>query len=60
MLDQIDYQVKSAGDYIDDGNIEMQSAINYQRAIRKKQCCIIVFVMVVLLLILTYSGVFSD
>ncbi|GMI20612.1 hypothetical protein TeGR_g14508, partial [Tetraparma gracilis] len=59
MLDQIEYQVKSAGDYIDDGNIDIQSAINFQRAIRKKQCCIIVVVLVLLILILLFSGVFS-
>ena len=31
MLDQIEYQVKSAGDYIDDGNVDIQGAIQYQR-----------------------------
>jgi len=31
MLDQIEYQVKSAGDYIDDGNVDIQGAIQYQK-----------------------------
>jgi len=59
MLDQIEYQVKSAGDYIDDGNIDIQSAINYQRAIRKKQCCILVIVMVVAIILCMSFGVFK-
>jgi len=59
MLDQIEYQVKSASDYIDDGNLDIQSAIQYQRAIRKKQCCIIIIVLVILVIILLVSGVFS-
>jgi len=59
MLDQIEYQVKSAGDYIDDGNIDIQSAIKYQRSIRKKQCCIIIIVLAILVILLLVSGVFS-
>merc|ERR1711981_515090 len=52
MLDQIEYQVKSASDYIDDGNTEITSAIKYQKMIRKKQCCIILIVLVILMVIL--------
>ena len=57
LLDQIEYQVKSAGDYIDDGNINMVGAIELQKAIRKKQCCIIIFVVVVLVCVLFFSGI---
>ena len=59
MLDQIEYQVKSASDYIDDGNTEITSAIKYQKMIRKKQCCIILIVLVILMVILLASGVFT-
>jgi len=59
MLDQIEYQVKSAGDYIDDGNVDIQSAIQYQKSIRKKQCCIIVIVLIILICILLFTGVLT-
>jgi t-SNARE complex subunit (syntaxin) len=41
-------QVKSAGDYIDDGNQDMVQAIEYQISIRKKQCCCFVILFVVI------------
>jgi t-SNARE complex subunit (syntaxin) len=41
-------QVKSAGDYIDDGNQDMVTAIEYQISIRKKQCCCFAVLLVVL------------
>lgn len=37
LLDQIEYQVKSAADYIDDANVDVHEAIEYQKKIRKKQ-----------------------
>merc|ERR1711871_1526605 len=47
LLDQIEYQVKAAGDYIDEGNVHMVSAIEYAKSIRKNQaiCCILVLVI---------------
>ena len=48
LLDQIEYQVKSASDYIDEGNEEMVQAIEIQKSIRKKQCCILMIVLVVI------------
>ena len=57
MLDQIEYQVRSAGEYIDDGNVDIQSAIKYQASIRKKQCCVIVIVLVILLGVLLFTGI---
>eukprot|EP00587_Corethron_hystrix_P008460 CAMPEP_0113308780 /NCGR_PEP_ID=MMETSP0010_2-20120614/7094_1 /TAXON_ID=216773 ORGANISM="Corethron hystrix, Strain 308" /NCGR_SAMPLE_ID=MMETSP0010_2 /ASSEMBLY_ACC=CAM_ASM_000155 /LENGTH=311 /DNA_ID=CAMNT_0000163915 /DNA_START=165 /DNA_END=1097 /DNA_ORIENTATION=- /assembly_acc=CAM_ASM_000155 len=38
LLDQIEFQVKSAGDYIDDGNVDIVKAIEKQKSVRKKQC----------------------
>ncbi len=48
LLDQIEYQVKAASDYIDEGNSEMVQAIEIQKSIRAKQCCLIVIVLVVI------------
>jgi t-SNARE complex subunit (syntaxin) len=48
LLDQIEYQVKSASDYVEEGNKEMVQAIEYQKSIRKRQCCIIMIVLVIL------------
>ena len=52
LLDQIEFQVKSASDFIDEGNQDMVQAIEYQKSIRKKQCCILVIVLVVIGIIL--------
>jgi t-SNARE complex subunit (syntaxin) len=48
LLDQIEYQVKSASDYIEEGNKDMVQAIEIQKNIRKKQCCLITFVLVII------------
>ena len=48
LLDQIEHQVKEAGDYIDAGNTELVQAIELQKSIRYKQCCIALIVLVVL------------
>ena len=37
LLDQIEFQVKQANDYVEEGNEELVEAIEYQKAIRKKQ-----------------------
>ena len=48
LLDQIEHQVKEAGDYIDAGNTELVEAIELQKAIRYKQCIIALIVLAVL------------
>lgn len=48
LLDQIEFQVKQAGDYIEDANVDVYESIEYQRKIRKKQCWIILIVVVVI------------
>jgi t-SNARE complex subunit (syntaxin) len=48
LLDQIEHQVKEAGDYIDQGNQEMVEAVELQKSIRKKQCCIILIVLIII------------
>jgi t-SNARE complex subunit (syntaxin) len=37
ILDQIEFQVTSAADHVEDGNVEIHKAIEYQKLIRKKQ-----------------------
>ena len=54
LLDQIEYQVRTAADYVEDANVDVYEAINYQKKIRKKQCWIILIV-VVLVVILLFS-----
>lgn len=48
LLDQIEYQVKTAADFIDEGNTHMVGAIEIQKSIRAKQCCIAVIVLIVI------------
>lgn len=48
LLDQIEFQVKAASDYIEQGNVDIVEAIDLQKSIRRKQCCIIVTVLVII------------
>mmetsp|Transcript_23950 Transcript_23950/g.35158 ORF Transcript_23950/g.35158 Transcript_23950/m.35158 type:complete len:307 (-) Transcript_23950:220-1140(-) len=48
LLDQIEFQVKSAADYIQEANVDMTQAIEYQKAIRGRQCCLVGICIVVL------------
>jgi len=57
LLDLIEFNVKSAADYVEDANVEVYESIQYQKKIRKKQCWIIVIVVVVLFILLFSIGV---
>ena len=48
MLDQIEFQVKSTSDFIDEANNDLGQAIEYQKLIRSKQCCLFGILLVVL------------
>mmetsp|Transcript_5631 Transcript_5631/g.5064 ORF Transcript_5631/g.5064 Transcript_5631/m.5064 type:complete len:309 (+) Transcript_5631:77-1003(+) len=48
LLDQIQHQVQSASEYIEEGNVQMTKAIELQISIRRKQCCLITIVLVVI------------
>jgi t-SNARE complex subunit (syntaxin) len=37
LLDQIEFQVKQAGDYVEEANVDVHESIEYQKSIRKKQ-----------------------
>lgn len=37
ILDQIEFHVANAADHVEDGNVHLDIAIKYQKAIRKKQ-----------------------
>lgn len=52
LLDQIENQVKAASDYIDEGNTEMVSAIEYAKQHRKQQCICISIILVIVGIIL--------
>jgi t-SNARE complex subunit (syntaxin) len=54
LLDQIEYQVKTASDFVDEGNANMVQAIEYQKSIRYKQCCIAVVILLVIGLIVMF------
>lgn len=48
LLDQIEFQVKSASDFIDEGNADMKQAVDYAIELRKRQCCLLIIVLVVI------------
>lgn len=56
LLDQIEFQVKQAGDYIEDANVDVYESIEYQSKIRKKQCYIILIVVVLTIVLLFATG----
>ena len=51
LLDQIEFQVKQAGDYIEDANVDVYESIEYQKKIRKKQCWIMAIVVILIVII---------
>lgn len=57
LLDQIEYQVRTAADYVEDANVDVYEAIEYQKKIRKKQCWIILIVVVLVIVILFSTGI---
>lgn len=57
LLDQIEYQVRSAADYVEDANVDVYEAIEYQKKIRKKQCWILLIVVVLVIIILFSTGI---
>mmetsp|Transcript_56667 Transcript_56667/g.67884 ORF Transcript_56667/g.67884 Transcript_56667/m.67884 type:complete len:324 (-) Transcript_56667:136-1107(-) len=57
LLDQIEFNVKSAGDYIEEGNEDVFQALEYQKSVRKKQCMILLIVAVVTLVLLFSLGI---
>jgi len=56
LLDQIEFNVVQATDYVEEANIETHTAIEYQKSIRKKQCWIIVIVSIVAAIVI-YFGI---
>lgn len=52
LIDQIEFNVKSAADYVEDANVDVYHAIEYSKKIRKKQCLIIIIVIVVTIILL--------
>lgn len=57
LLDQIEYQVRSAADYVEEGNVQVYEAIEYQKKIRKKQCWIILVVVILIIIVLFSTGI---
>jgi t-SNARE complex subunit (syntaxin) len=60
MLDQIEYQVKAAGEYVEEGNVDIKKAIQYQKEIRKRYCCLIVLILVIVLVLMGVLGAFDQ
>ena len=60
MLDQIEYQVKAAGEYVEEGNVDIKKAIQYQKEIRKRDCCLIVLILVIVLVLMGVLGAFDQ
>lgn len=51
MLDQIEFQVRTAANYVEQGNEEVRKALKSQKSARKKKCCLL-FVGIAIILII--------
>eukprot|EP01006_Ploeotia_vitrea_P006511 TRINITY_DN13410_c0_g1_i1.p1 TRINITY_DN13410_c0_g1~~TRINITY_DN13410_c0_g1_i1.p1 ORF type:complete len:309 (-),score=21.07 TRINITY_DN13410_c0_g1_i1:97-1023(-) len=60
MLDQIEFQIKSASDYIDEGNTNMVQAVELQKSLRYKQCCCCILVIVIIGVIVAIIYVMTE
>ena len=56
-IDQIEYQVRAAGEYVESGNADIRYAIKYQTELRRRYCCCCVIVLVVVAVVLIYLAV---
>lgn len=59
LLDQIEFQVHAAAEYVADGNTDLEVAGDLQKSIRKKQCCIIVTVLIIAVVVMAATGLFG-
>lgn len=57
LIDQIEFNVKSAVDYVEDANVDVHDAIESSKKVRKKQCMIIGIVIVVIIVLLFSLGI---
>jgi len=57
LIDQIEFNVKGAADYVEEANVDVHQAIEYSKKSRKKQCWIIILVIVLALILLLSFGV---
>ena len=68
LLDQVENQVQAATDYVEDANVDVYEAIEYQNKIRNKLCCLISYVikknqrwtiLIAVVIILIIAGIFT-
>jgi len=52
LIDQIEFNVKGAADYVEEANVDVHEAIEYSKKTRKKQCWIIILVLVIAIILL--------
>lgn len=57
LLDQIEFNVRSAADYVEEGNVDLFESIEYQKKIRKKQCWLMIIAIIVTIVILFATGI---
>lgn len=58
MLDQIEFQVRTAANYVEQGNEEVRKALKSQKSARKKKCCLL-FVGIAIILIIVLVAAFK-
>jgi t-SNARE complex subunit (syntaxin) len=50
LIDQIEFNVKSAADYVESANVDVYHAIESSKSIRKKQWCVfLIFILPILI-----------
>mmetsp|Transcript_24195 Transcript_24195/g.43722 ORF Transcript_24195/g.43722 Transcript_24195/m.43722 type:complete len:302 (-) Transcript_24195:213-1118(-) len=57
LLDQIEFNVRSAADYVEEGNVDLFESIEFQKKIRKKQCWMMIIAIIATIVILFATGI---
>ncbi len=59
LLDQIEFNVHAAAEFVNDGNLDIEKSIEYQKSNRKMQCCIFITLIIVGVVVMGAAGLFN-
>lgn len=60
LLDQIQYNVDAAKEFVGEGNVDLEGAIELQKSIRKKTCCIMITLVIIGVIVMAALGLFGQ
>ena len=60
LLDQIEHHIDQATTHVEKGNVNLEVAIDHQKAARRKQCCLIITLLIIAIVIMAVTGLFGN